>query len=356
MTDPSHEWTNFTSKHQGHPFLDIDPLLAIPVEVLLEIEAKLPRLITGKDLEFETDLARADRAGFAFKRPINTPEGSDLSGHERLGREIRELWIEAVSERMPLSNAQYLLDELTTMDSSIPQLQLAYVGWLILNPQYRLEIARLKDAWHVQVAAMKRVPCHDDIPVWRLSESVRVARAYDSGNAEPFPVTDEQESTLAQVRRFVAADGELFLQELTAFYLRWELWGLRHWWLPIPALPKIPELEGSRSTTAASVTIPWYLTRDPERIPGCAARIEREFSAPQHLSGWLRMNAKSGSGIGVVQYARVEQLHRILTLTLAARYGTSRYYVRSKLDNVLGDYLNCGADQIKKLRLMLGRL
>jgi hypothetical protein len=132
LDDEGAPWEEFAGRHEGHPFLDLDPLYAMP-ERLIDLIAQYSPNFFGGDEEFEHDLSSTTEGGLFFQRQAvschiqrNPPNNSD---HIALDQEIRALLAEEMQAagRNKLQVDGYFQDEAQRQEGVDSRL-LAYTG------------------------------------------------------------------------------------------------------------------------------------------------------------------------------------------------------------------------------------
>lgn len=339
-------WSTFQSRHQGHRFLGLDPLLPIKPEMLRRMRRKLPRLISQEDLSFEEDLSQAAPHGFFFQRALLSRNDADSN---RLKEEFESLFSEEPQIRWHLEQQDGVSDP-------VYRLLQSYLGWLLLCPAFREELSKLRAQWAVQVEALGRIPSLDEIPVFAVPRDDEGNRKYELNSVELVAITYEQKELQARVGRFVSGDGSQFLRDFAHFYRRWELQGLTHWEKPVPQFPMFRPQPGTwgneRFDHQMTWSIPWSLTRRSSVKLSDLMRIQSAVSAPAHLNDWLNSKGK----LGPKQLDRVVEIHEVVKLILEPRYSECKQFNRSKIDEILSASLSCPEKVIKDLRLRLQRL
>jgi hypothetical protein len=333
-------WGEFARRHAGNPFLELDPLYALPEALIAAIVKEIPRFFTDHEKTFEQDLA-----ALARDHSESDQRQADVD------RELRDM----LAEEMRDSGAKQLVVERYFQSEAERRREIetrveAFAGWLVTNPHFREERDGLKKKWREQVEAWGRFPSH--------RRSFLGEQAWSAG-PQPEPVirgpdwTDER--WCEEVTRVNAP-----LEAFRIFYRRWCLERFLTWDLPQPLWP---ELSGSTtldtftlSEAGVHVFLPWHLLRDHKfTLQDLQAHLKRTRN-PTHLDDWL---TKGSNKPGLVAYRRRFLLYRYWHLGIAARYPGRIPGNTEALDRAFAAHLNLsdevkkGAESIKDSRLEL---
>lgn len=345
-------WHQFSERHPHHPFLKLDPLLTVDPELLKLLQTEFSTIISVTDSCFEADLHALVETGFYFRRPIGLREKKSEE-IEEMRRDLPAMRDEEL-KRKNYSEAEVaeLRQGQESAKQKFQEVGEAYCGWLLCNAAYQKDLRCLKAKCGIHVDALQRIPSMWDIPPKVLPEQARNRGNYSSDFAVHQPQTDSQESTFIAVSKFLYGNGPQFLDELEAFYRKWELFGLPHWELPVPALPAmatplLPE-ETQLRLTSMTWSIPWLYLRDNRIRLDELLKLRRDLESPQHLKTWLKTGNSPKSKLGPVQYALFTKLHKLILLTILPRYGKKKGFTLDKLYHVLGNHLSSEPETIRK--------
>lgn len=324
----------FQTRHQGSPFHDQNPLYAIPPELLEPVRREMPNLLAPHEVVFEQDLAklcmRHHVVCIFHGRPanyylLNRPAIPVLSDalFFRLGWDryitLQEAW-------RGLAACSDLLDPLC-------ERSLAYIGWLLANPQFLGERDQLRDRWDPAVEILGTIPAYP----------VHVAN--DDGN-----------SSGPQNGRDVLAD---FIGEFNAFYARWQLQRMATWDLPEPCGANLTghQLPSNSPVSCFTIQLPTSL-RLPAHFPlrNLLEDIQRQ-QTPEHLRPWLAVqDQQHRDGLRHGRFGTMFRLAFYLDTVLVSRYRNRLAGFVGKLDEAFADFLGVGSDSIKKIRLKMAAL
>jgi len=328
---PFDDWERFKQRHADNGLLRHDPLYSLPSELIDKIVEKIPGFFTPANLRFERDLAAS--AGFCFSRRLRygrsvaDDELGDESPSQRTQRsdgEIKEI------QRHELEKAGRREGEISANEREHEQLldmiqdrKSSYVGWLVTNPTFQSELARLRGKWEATLNDMPRFP---RLPVALIVDEVPTV----------FP--------------------EEIIVDFSSFYFRWGLETLVTWDWPVPMEPDwgtgIREWPHFFTSSGLVLIIPWYLLRRGKIDMKVIAGHRRFQGAPDHLAGWIlpKSGGRKGKELGDDRFGQMSKLYRWLCLILDRRYETECRRKTAKLDQAIAKYWKCNRESVKKLR------
>jgi hypothetical protein len=332
-------WEEFAGRHEGNPFLKLDPLYSLP-EMLIDIIAALhdgplraargesPDFLTKEEVAFERDLSRTVSGGFLFGKPFFWR----LPGEEPFQDPLLEpLKAQKLLDAVKDLRAEFLqpsgLNPLQVRAAAATEKKYetfadmrtaAYAGWLVLNRRFRDERDALRQESGRHVEEIGFFP-------W-FPEGARPDAAF-----EPF----------------------------LEFYGRWGLEGFLTWDLPIPLQPALfcgrpynPSLTGRGGI---NLFIPSYLLRDGRLDLRQLARHQLRTQDLSHLGGWLETASCRREQRGDTRLRNALILYRYQKLAIESRYGGRPGWDVARQDAAFARYLRLSRESVKRVRLHLQR-
>jgi hypothetical protein len=297
------------ARHPVVPWAPSNPLYAIPEPLCESLHNKLPGWFSEQEFAFERDLAnfcnRRSAAGIVDGIPI--PRSMIVP--ERLPPVSRKLFEElGWGKELTFESMQ---QSLAAAEKSLPPLydgHQAYLGWLLTNPQYLVELNAFKQ---------DRI-----IPYPRLGFQLRHP-------TDDFPL-----------RQFLG---------------RWQLSSFASWELPVPQGENLTGEPWPESITAFQARIQVSLpvtTRLPARWPlGQTLEHLRKHQTPSHLRPWTALLKRQTPS----RYQNLFRLHFYRNIVLLSRYADRLSRNVQQLDGVFSEYLGLSESEIKQLRLLANR-
>jgi hypothetical protein len=242
---------------------------------------------------------------------------------EELGTEIRI----AEGELRPVASKRQAKGIKET--DVVRQKQEAFAMWLLLQPDFRSQLANLKSRWECEVRQNRRFPIN----------------ASQEGNKGPLP--------------HLSFSPE-FTNEYTEFCTYWGLERMLTWDVPLPLNPlvdrSVPAPDPFESKTGVSVFLPFYLLRGKNlSVRDLLERVRAE-SMPDQFATWFgAAGDPDRPADGEVGLQQQFWLYRSYVLVLLTRYAEKCERNREKLNAVIADVLGKGQERVRKLRLALLR-
>jgi len=325
------EWEALTRAHPASRFLCSDPLYALSAPLIDAIRDAIPTFFTPEDERFKRDLARSASLCFFCHRPLGDTSGTEAGqrAEERWERSQREIH-EMLEEELRLGNIppgeirDHFETEQTQLDTTNEHLE-AYLGWLVLNPMFRLDVRDLRTRWESAIREVGRFP--------RFSLMLLPDPTAESG----LP---------AECR-----------DEFYEFYAAWCLDSMQTWEVPIAMFPDL-NLDFGRDPrfqrrSGVSLFIPWSMIQgESVNFRELMAR-SRTISVPDHLREWAPPAGQNGPDLGRLRHRNLFWLYRYWHLALKAHFPEAIRGRQQPLDRAFGSVLERGEDTIKKLRLEL---
>jgi hypothetical protein len=328
----------FDAMHRGHPFRSIEPLYALPSDLLKSIQNFVPKWLSAAEIAFEETLANLVARHYSFgmfcgmpvksfllnrtPKPIISEDQFRLAGWDRYN-----MTLEDVLRAVPLADERF--------DPIYEQLQ-AYVGWLLTNQQFLAERDRLRSRWEQLV--MGSIPAYP----------VRIADEPDEPQSMPPP----------QGGKDVTKN---MVSEFNAFYERWQIRRLVTWDLPEPFevnLSGCPTPGGCQPENSKFGFDLTPILRLPARYPlqQILADIQHQ-ETPEHLRPWLdAQDRMHDDGLRHGRFGHFFEIVFFRDTVLASRYQDRFSGHVELLDYAFADFLGFGSDSVKKLRLKANAL
>lgn len=321
---PDPWWGEFIERLEPNPDLEREAIYALPEQLIDAIVDEIPEFFSEEEERFERDFARRAGAGFFLQRQFSYPrlacpvsdaamaaELADLEERNDVtAANIRELLDDGMrqSGRTENSIRCYSEDERERI-RHVELRRWGYAGWLVTQPEFRVECERIWRDWGQVVEKLGGFPAP---PMSLMGE-----------RPEPPP---------RKLREFYAA--------YRFFCNRWGLASLTTWDLPIPLRPQLgspslyylPALQES----GLLVHVPWYLLRDKDiRLHELAEHV-RTGQTPEHLRDWLDGKPKAW---GYERFAKMLDLYIFLELCLKPRYEARLRGNVERLDYAIASFL-----------------
>jgi hypothetical protein len=338
-------WRDFALRHAGNPCLALDPLYPLPDDLIDAIEEEVPDFFTSpEELAFERSLARLERSDddldarlIAARDSLRQMLGEEMQSRGRSLLEVKEHF-RAEKERN---------DEI---ESRVE----AYAGWLVTNPQFRVERDVLRQRSEAQVVTWGGFPSQ---PHSYLGEE-----SHWTGPQPPRVPKDPGWTDERYVEEVTKANAPF--EDFHVFYRRWCL--ERFETLDLPR-PMRPELGGhttydtfAMSEAGLCLFIPWHFIRDQYLTLNGLTRHLKLASDLTHLQDWFKKHKQQSSH---VTFRRKYHIYRYLYLALVSRYGQRLRRKTEALDFAFARYLipenkaiAAAAETIKKTRKELSKL
>jgi hypothetical protein len=332
-------WEEFAERHEGHPFLKLDPLYSLP-EVLIDIIAgkqegpkrkargEAPDFLTEEEVAFERDLSRTVSGGFVFNKPFfwrlpgeepfQDPLLDPLKAQKLLDA-FKDLRFEFLqySGLNPLQVRAVFATE-KKYETLADTRTAAYAGWLVLNRRFRDERDALRQEFGRYVEEFRFFP-------W-------------------FPEGTQPDATF---------------EPLLEFYGRWGLGGFLTWDLPFPLQPALfhdrgynPSLMGM---SGINLFIPSYLLRDGRLDLRQLTKHMLKTQDPSHLGGWLETASCRRQQPGDTRLRNALILYRYQKLAIERRYGGRPGWDVARQDAAFARYLGLSKESVKRVRLHVQR-
>jgi hypothetical protein len=337
--DPTPDWDAFAARQSGISFLEHNPIYSLSAKLISAIRRQAPGFFKPNEFDFELALARTASFGFVNKRPLgrctdesNPRKHADDEADERHRESRRQIdEMQASIHREKGATDLEIAEAINVIDKrrqAISEQKEAYVGWLLLNADFRSELAALRCRWQKAIADAGGFP---RTPMWAMS------RASESLDLPP-----------------------ICHDEFVAFYARWNLETLTTWDWPIAMEADL--IGGLRpkdypvSEAGIWHFVPWYLMRGAKVDLQDTVRAAHLSSIPRHLRPWLEGSGPTAKhALGQNRYAHTVWLYRYRFLALERRYGPRMNRRVSLIDDAFGKVLHRQADSIKQIRLLLAK-
>ena len=296
----------FRGRFADLPLAGVDPLYALPAELIDAIDGWPRKWLTPDEVHFERELA----AVVAGRRAVGIAEDTFVSDSVLAGADAgpaaakalaRELEPSAGGPSAAAAGARRLIPQFQKRQS--------YLGWLLTDPRF----VRERDA-------------------------LRAARA-----------------PLGLRVSFLAAFFHPSDADLRQFMDRWQLSGMSSWELPIPQGANLSgaawpaAVATKEGTVHVSIPVTQSLGSD-DPIREDIEQLRRR-TRPPHLKSWLDVLERRGGNKGPGHYAGMLRVHFYLNLALRGRYGGRMQGNLAKLDAALGGVLGLSVERIRQLRL-----
>lgn len=305
----------FRLDYKGLSLSQLNPLYAMPDELLREIGSQLPGLLLPHEITFESALT-----AFGMRhRCLGIVDGTFIRNSilmpppmPRISPEMFEkLGWAAV---MTLDQANSSLGVASGRLDPLREQAQGYLGWLLTNRQFLAEVK--------------------DLCIHRDHRGAKCS-------------FQRQSTENVEDKRF------------RSFLDRWQLSGLSSWDLPIPQGPNFTgiHLPGHNEPGNDSIHLDLPITAPLQARYPLRQMIEeaRQQATPPHLSQWLKVLQRSSNGRGPTHYQRMLHLHFYRDIGFSSRYGNRLARRVEKLDKVFAEFIGLGVDEIKKLRLAIAR-
>jgi hypothetical protein len=305
----------FRMDYAGLSLSQLNPLYAMPDDLLEEIVKLLPDLLLPDEMRFESALTTFGTRHRCLGIVDDTLIRNSIlmsASMPQISQEIFEkLRWGAV---MTLDQANSSLEVASGRMDPLREQAQGYLGWLMTNPQFLAEV-----------------------------KSLRVHR--------------DRRRTKCSFRRQSTEKRED--KVLRSFLDRWKLSGFASWELPIPQGPNFTGIHfpGRDQPGGDSIHLDLPITTPLQARYPLRQIIEeaRQQATPPHLSQWLKALQRSSNGKGPTHYQRMLQLQFYRNIVFGSRYGDRLARRVEKLDKVFAEFIGLGVDEIKKLRLAIAQ-
>ena len=340
-------WKAFRSRHRENRWLDDESLYSLRADLVIAIQKNVPGFFTQGEIEFEKDLAKTAGFGFFNGRVLGHTDAAAESLQNRQQRNAEAIDAMLVEEYRRLGLDETKIHRLFKSQGrdrqTIGDRKAAYVGWLVINGDFRAEVTTLRHKWRKAVTQLGTFPTYPRWPLFDLGFDRQIKAGLKSG----FP------AVLVGPGKKVPRQ---FEQDFLAFYRRWQLDRLLTWDWPVPMEP---DLRGGMlkdydllNQSGFVVFVPWYCLRD--RKLDLRQLLSRTMSTdiPSHLRSWF---AEGRGRRDDLRYERLAWLFRFYSLALKQRYRDRLHRRKDRLDQAFGEVMRCDPDWGRKLRLKLER-
>lgn len=288
----------------------VDPLYALPLELIQVLENSLKGFLSPPELEFERALMGFCVAHHAMGIAEDTfVTDSVLADSSMLLLSPEDL---KTFPGDPHLNAQAIARASEKLEAQKSKGE-AYLGWLLTNRAFIRERDALRSG--------------------RKSLNLRV-----SFSTAFFKPQDE---------------------DLRQFMSKWQISSMASWEIPIPqgsnrsGVPWPHNVNGRPGMVNVSIPLTQSLPSD-DPIREEIESIRRQ-TRPAHLEAWLNVLERKGKNKGAGHYARMFRIHLYLNLALRSRYAERMGGKAAKLDNALAEFLCISVERVQQLRLDLDR-
>lgn len=339
MVDDDPQAQRFFKKYTDHPSLQNDCVYALPIELIKAILSELPEFLSAEDEEFEFDLADSSGSGFFLKRSFQYLlfTNSDAKIRQRqtdVQTTIQRMLAEEMMKngRTKLQIKRYFQKQ-HEIDQKLLLRQRSFAGWLVTNPQFRLECRRF----------------------WKSIETrIREQRTF-----WPIPFS------FIGGPPTVSEENREFFTTCMSFYMRWNLDTIASWDLPVPMRADVVtrslyDLDSLRDA-GITVFLPWFQSRDRDITLRELAEWHQLSQPPDHLKDWLEHRPDNW---GHDRFAMMLRMYVYLELGLKCRYGNRLKGSLPGLDAAFARYFKRTTDSleaeqyagsVKKVRQELSR-
>ena len=292
----SDQWLELSERYPDIASRCGDAVYALPETLISAIQELVPALFSRDELPFELHLARTGATGFFLKQPFYDPILSAFSGgvrqsKEAIDEEIKELLTEeATAIGRSGSTVDDYLKAADEREEAMRLRQAGYVGWLISEPNFRMEMADFISRWKRTIARTGRFP------------AVR--------------------KSLLGERTNIPKKSREFWTEAMILYRRWGLETCLTWELPVPLHPGLETRDFyNRDHIEAAglhIFIPHYLLRDRDLSVYDIVESQRCLTDDSHLAGWFDRRKPNW---GYERYTQMLELYVYLELSIRRCYG-----------------------------------
>ncbi len=342
------------NKFPNRPEPKSDTLIALPLRLIDLIQKRAPTLWTSEDVRFERTLRERVGSGICRNVIFVTEFAGypDEAGSERQSDAVDKRYHKSqksisAKERERLRKggwSEARIDLLQRQQDAFAQkirdLTKGYLGWLVTEPGFRLELVLFLDEHKAWICNEGRFP---EIPQWFFTERVSPScSTTEAANEESF--------------------ASMFLQR----------WGLETLLTPDLPYPIRPQLGGAGLYDLYKLSeigglvlyVPWYLFHDQSLTLRDILNRRTTENKPNHLDEWLK---KQPDRWGYSRYVAMFDIYVFWLLGLQARYGQRLDGHVRRLEESFAVYLDPtrtspleidkGAEVVRKIRLqMLKRL
>ena len=325
LTSDADPWQAFSNRHEGLPFLDKNPLYALPKDLINIIAQQIREVWTSTEVAFERDLAETATGGFFRKRRFHCPflPIPKSMREERFDRDLEDLRKDLMRKEgfSDIQIRSHLQTE-QKQNKDMALRELAYTAWLITNRQFLDEKDSYRRSWEDRVAATGQFPSYPRSFLGR-----------------PLRSNEKNES------------------DFFYCYRRWEIDTFLTWDVPVPMSPQFHQViyhdTVSLDGAGLYLFLPWYLLKDGRfTLQELAKQLRREVS-PSHLDAWFSLTAGRRMKLGYKRLKNFFILYWCYRLALQDRYADQLSGRIKQLDRAFAHYLDLGGDSVKKLRLSM---
>jgi hypothetical protein len=286
----------FFQAHKNHRFLGLTPLYGVPLKLLTELRNQVPELMTTDDWKFENDLTKlcTDRSALGFDTSGFLPRSlifgaSDVPFTDADARILSEITGNASAAEV--ATIKMNVDTGLQNIRRIQATSLAYIGWLITNPDFVRERDEFKNGW-------------------------------------------AGEKSLSRQRQ----------EDFRAFLGKWQLSRLVGFELPCPQGP-LPAGIGP-SNAGMAVSVPFGLGADAHRA---VQESMMNQAVPEHLRGWDKVVKRESGKFGPTRYEDIFQIRFYRDIVLERHADGFRGNIGA-IDRAFGEFLFKSVDAIRKVR------
>lgn len=397
---PQEPWEDFSRRHQGHPFLELDPLYSLTEPIIDAVKAEVRAFFAKDQEDFERDLARTAGVGFHLRRPIGGQrvQATDPAALQEARRQLAVQDLPRLVERLRKTQGLTVGDFLREVgrpatDAVRQPTDKAREGWspfllpewtkdqrvveaLAVIQEWVGEVYRLRGDREADIDEVFRQDAKETELIQSRQEAfagwlvcnrqyrteLRLLRnAWESVVREHggFPVVPRRPGT--DEGRPTPVVPDRFFEAWAGFLRRWCLDTLLTWDLPAPVHTRFGSAEPDEIKYLAEAGVvlflPWYLLRERQlNLQQIAQRIRFE-AAPEHLRGWLLRGPQGDEEVlGDLGFQRLLWLYRYHELVLSRRYQSQCEDNLERLDRALGRAMgNRDGELVRKLRQRLRR-
>jgi hypothetical protein len=347
-------WKKLMKGRATDAVLNIDPLFALPTNLIRAIEKHDSDFWTEEESRFENNLAVTSGGVFINRllaagqprRPflLECDFLSDCQSDEILemnnlfkntGEEIRN---DATKELGLAGVPPGDITEMWTTEeefrTGVANTRLAYAGWLTLNKTFLEELQSLRDQSPSTIGPEGRFPV--------------LQGNYSQGDYETWGKLWRGNWTPSDRKE------RKFDKKCQAFFERWCIQALFNWDIPIP-LGTLGLLDSQPQSCGVHIFLPWYAFKKRElKIPEYLySQAVQQQASP--LASWLKKG-----GQGLVYYERLFRMFVYFGLAICRRYADRISKRPTRLDRAFMEYFGIdpgkdSLDLISKMRQKLNK-